>query len=53
MMSQTGQKVTSAHKPVARCLENISETGYKCVGLNARNIVKKKNNKRHVEGTKI
>ena len=34
---------TSTHKPETKCPENISEAGYKCVYLNARNIVNKKN----------
>ena len=42
-MHQTGQETTSTHKPVTKCLENISEAGYKCVCLNARSIVNKKN----------
>ena len=42
-MPQTGQEATSTHKPVTKCLENISEAGYKCVCLNARSIVNKKN----------
>ena len=40
---QTGQEATSTHKPVTKCPENISEAGYKCVCLNARSIVYKKN----------
>ena len=42
-MPQTGQEATSTHKPVTKCAKNISETGYKCVSLNARRIVNKKN----------
>ena len=34
---------TSTLKPVTKCLENISEAGYKCVCLNERSIVNKKN----------
>ena len=34
---------TSTHKPVTKCPENISEAGYKCVCLNTRRIVNKKN----------
>ena len=40
---QAGQEATSTYKPVTKCLENISETGYKCICLNARSIVNKKN----------
>ena len=42
-VSQTGQEATITHKPVTKCPENISEAGYKCVCLNARSIVNKKN----------
>ena len=42
-MPQTGQEATSTHKPVTQCPENIPETGFKCVCLNARSIVNKKN----------
>ena len=42
-MPQAGQEATSTDKPITKCLENISETGYKCVCLNARSIVNKKN----------
>ena len=31
------------HKPATKCPENIFEAGYKCVYLNARRIVNKKN----------
>ena len=40
---QTEQEATSTHKPRTKCPENISEAGYKCVCLNARSIVNKKN----------
>ena len=40
---QTGQEVTSTHKPVTKCPENISVAGYKCVCLNERSIVNTKN----------
>ena len=40
---QTGQEATSTHKPVTKCPENISEADYKCVYLNARSMVNKKN----------
>ena len=43
-MPQTGQEeATSTHKPVTKCPENCSEAGYKCVCLDARSIVNKKN----------
>ena len=42
-MLQAGQEATSTHKPVPKCPENISEAGYKCLCLNARSIVNKKN----------
>ena len=39
---QTGQEATSTHKLVVKCLDNISETRFKCMCLNARSIVKEK-----------
>ena len=42
-MPQAGQDATSTHKPVTQCPKNISEAGYKCVCLNARSMVNKKN----------
>ena len=42
-MPQTGQEATSTHKPVTKCPENISIAGYKCMCLNARSIINKKN----------
>ena len=42
-LPQTGQEVISTHKPVTKCLENISEAGYECMHLNAKCIVNKKN----------
>ena len=42
-MPQAEQEVTSADKPtITKCPENISETGYKCVCLNAMSTVNKK-----------
>ena len=38
---QVGQEATSTHKPLTKCLE--AEAGYKCVCLNVRSIVNKKN----------
>ena len=43
MVPQKGHEATSTHKPVTKCPENISKAGYKCVCLNARSIVNKKN----------
>ena len=34
---------TSTHKPVTKCIENISEADYKCVCLNARSTANNKN----------
>ena len=42
-MPETGQETISTQKPVTKCPEHISEAGYKCVCLNARRIVNKKN----------
>ena len=42
-MPQAGQEATSTDKPITKCPESISETSYKCVCLNARSIVNKKN----------
>ena len=42
-MPQTGPEATITHKPVAKCLEKKFEAGYKCVWLNARSLVNKKN----------
>ena len=39
-MSQAGQEATSTDKPITKCPH---EAGYRCVCLNARNIVNKKN----------
>ena len=36
------EEATSTDKPITNCPENISETGYKCMCLNARSIVNKK-----------
>ena len=40
---QAGQEATSTGKPITKCPKNRSEAGYKCVCLNARSIVNKKN----------
>ena len=42
-MRQAEQEATSTDKPITKCPENISETGYKCACLNARSIVNKQN----------
>ena len=44
-MPQAGQEATSTDKPITEteCPKNMSEAGYKCVCLNARSIVNKKN----------
>ena len=42
-MPQAGQEVTSTDKPITKCLKNMSEAGYRCMCLNARSIVNKKN----------
>ena len=42
-MSQAGQESTSTDKPIAKCLKNMSDAGYRCMCLNARSIVNKKN----------
>ena len=44
-MPQAGQEATdkSTDKPKTECPKNMSEAGYRCVCLNARSIVNKKN----------
>ena len=42
-MPQAGQEAPSTDKPITKCPKNISEAGYRCVCLNARSIVNKKN----------
>ena len=42
-MPQAGQEATSTGKPITKCPKNRSEAGYKCMCLNARSIVNKKN----------
>ena len=42
-MPQAGQEVTNIDKPITKCLKNMSEAGYRCICLNARSIVNKKN----------
>ena len=42
-LSQAEQEATSTEKPISNRPKNISETGYRCVCLNARSIVNKKN----------
>ena len=42
-MPQAGKEATSTDKPITECPKNMSEAGHRCVYLNARNIVNKKN----------
>ena len=42
-MPQAGQEAASTDKPITKCPKNMSEAGYRCVCLNARNIINKKN----------
>ena len=42
-MPQAGQEATSTDKPITECPKNTSEAGYRCVCLNPRSIVNKKN----------
>ena len=42
-MPQAGQEATSTDKPTAKCPKNMFEAGYRCVCLNSRSIVNKKN----------
>ena len=42
-MPQAGQEATSTDKPITKCRKNRSEAGNRCVCLNARSIVNKKN----------
>ena len=42
-VSQAEQEATSTDKPISNHPKNISEKGYRCVCLNARSIVNKKN----------
>ena len=42
-LPQTEQEATSTNKRVTQFLENISVAGHKCVCLNARTLVNKKN----------
>ena len=42
-MPQPGQEATSTDKSITKCLKNMYEAGHRCVCLNARSIVNKKN----------
>ena len=42
-MSQAEQEATSTDKPISNHPKNISKKGYRCICLNARSIVNKKN----------
>ena len=45
---QAEQEATSTDKPITNRSANISETGYRCVCLNARGIVNKKTNELNI-----
>ena len=42
-MPQAGQEATGSDKLITKCPKNMSEASYRCVCLNARSIVNKKN----------
>ena len=42
-MPQAGQEAASTDKPITKCPKNMSEAVYRCVCLNARSIINKKN----------
>ena len=42
-MPQAGQEAASTDKPITKCPKNTSEAGYRCVCLNARRLINKKN----------
>ena len=42
-MHQAGQEATSTYIPITECPKNMSEAGCRCVCLNDRSIVNKKN----------
>ena len=42
-MPEAGQEATCTDKPITEYQKNMSEPGYRCVCLNARSIVNKKN----------
>ena len=42
-MHQAGHEATSRDKPITKCPKSMSEACYRCVRLNARSIVNKKN----------
>ena len=42
-MLQAGQEAKSTDKPITKCPKTMSEAGHRCVCLNARSIVNKKN----------
>ena len=46
---QAEQEATSTDKPISNHPKNITEKGYRCVCLNARSIVNKKNELNMVE----
>ena len=48
-MPQAGQEAASTDRPITKCPKNMSEAGYRCVCLNARSIINKKNELNMVE----
>ena len=48
-MPQAGQEAASTDKPITKCPKNMSEAGYRCMCLNARSIINKKNELNMVE----
>ena len=42
-MPQSGQEATSTVKPITECPKNMYQAGHRCVCLNARSIVNKRN----------
>ena len=52
-VSQAEQEATSTDKPISNHPKNISEKGYRCVCLNARSIVNKKNDDKDMNNLKL
>ena len=42
-MPQSGEEAICTEKPITKCPKNMSQTGHRCVCLNARSILNKKN----------
>ena len=40
---QAGQEATNTDKPITKCSKNMSEAGNRCMCLNPRRIINKKN----------